>query len=157
MGLVADGRGSAPQRHLFDLANKLYDNFTVVYELFIPELGQRFDIFIMEMGIALEYDGEQHYEFNEHFHKDTNGYIASKKLDKEKEEFCSRNGIKLVRFRGDISDYDKNKLNVAIQRCHYPEGDFCLDIFDKRSSRLDDEREYRRKRYIKSKDLAGNS
>ena len=157
MGLVADGRGSEPQRHLFSLANKLYNNYTVIYELFIPELGQRFDIFVMEMGIALEYDGEQHYGFNEHFHKDTNGYIASKILDKDKEDFCKRNGIKLVRFRGDISGYDKNKLALAIQECHYPEGDFCIDIFDKRSIRLDMERDYRRNRYIKSKDMAGSS
>lgn len=63
----------------------------------------------------------------------------------------------MVRFRGDISEYDKNKLEVAIQECHYPEGDFCIDIFDKRSSRLDYEREYRKKKYIKAKDLARNS
>lgn len=54
MGTIVDGRGSEPQRHLFGLANELYENYTVIYELFIPELGQRFDIFIMELGIAIE-------------------------------------------------------------------------------------------------------
>lgn len=152
MGKEADGRGSEPQRHLFKLAQKLYKNYQVIYEQYIPELGQRFDIFIIDLGIAIEYDGRQHYEFIEHFHKDINGYINAKKLDSEKEKFSVRNGIKIVRLEGDVSQVNSNDLKKRISEVGYPESEYDSNIFAKQDRILAEAREYRKKRYTKGKE-----
>jgi len=151
MGSNSDGRGSEPQRYLFELSKELYSEYEVVYELLIPDLNQRFDIFVLELGIAIEYDGEQHYQFNKFYHKDVNGYIESKKLDNKKEVFCKENGIKLVRLRGFVLDYNKNKLHKLINEIDYPDGDFCIDVLRNKSRRLEKERVRRHEEYEKMK------
>jgi len=151
MGSNSDGRGSEPQRYLFELVKQIYSEYEVVYELFIPDLNQRFDIFVLELGIAIEYDGEQHEKFNEFFHKDVNGFIESKKLDNSKEIFCEENGIKMVRLNGYVFDINKNKLNDIIKDVEYPEEDFCIDILRYRSERLEKDKERRHEKYMKMK------
>lgn len=148
---TVDGRGSIPQREIFNQIKDLYKEYKVIYELYIPEINQRFDIFVMELGIAIEYDGDQHVKFNEFFHENTNGYIQSKRLDIKKEKFCKDNGIKLVRLNADFDFKNKNKIIDAINGVEYPEGDFCVDIFDYRSERLEKEKEYRKQRYLSNK------
>lgn len=151
MSSVMDGRGSKHQRHLFLLLKEIYHKYSVVYELFIPSLGQRFDLFVMELGLALEYDGEQHFKYIEHFHKDTAGYVASKVLDRTKAEFCTDNGIKMVRLRGDVMNYSTESLKDVIRKVPYPDFDYDVSIFEQRSDRLDKEREHRSQRYQKNK------
>ena len=82
-----DGRGSKPQLILYDLAELVYPKYTVIWEQAIPELGQRYDIFIKELGIAIEYDGEQHDKFIEHFHKDMQGWQDAVSRDKAKARY----------------------------------------------------------------------
>ncbi|RLA59189.1 MAG: hypothetical protein DRQ78_10955 [Epsilonproteobacteria bacterium] len=151
MGSNSDGRGSEPQRYLFELVKEIYSNYDVIYELFIPDLNQRFDIFVLELGIAIEYDGDQHNKFNEFFHKDMNGFILSKKLDNNKEKFCEENGIKLVRLQGFVFDINKNKLCELIDNVKYPDEDFCIDILRYESVRLKKDRERRHEKYMKIK------
>ena len=79
---IPDGRGSAGQRYLYDLCLKLYPQNRIDWELYIPDTNQRFDIFLIDYGIALEFNGRQHYEYVQHFHKDELGYIDSiKKIE----------------------------------------------------------------------------
>ena len=132
MGNYSDGRGSIAQVFLFKLIKEIYHNYRVVYEFEIPDTKQRFDIFVIELGIAIEYDGIQHKEYCEFFHKDMNGYILSKKMDKKKEEFCKENGIKLVRIDGNIDNFNKNNLHELIKNIEYPDKDFCLNIMEKK-------------------------
>jgi len=157
MGSNSDGRGSEPQRYIFGMVKEIYSEYEVIYELLIPELNQRFDIFVLELGIAIEYDGDQHYEFNEFFHKDMNGYIESKKLDSKKETFCKENGIKLIRLSGFVFDINKNKLMGIINDVEYPEEDFCLDILRYKSRRLERDREIRHEKYMKIKSSKNKS
>jgi len=156
MGSNSDGRGSEPQRYLFELVKEIYSEYEVVYELLIPYLNQRFDIFVLELGIAIEYDGEQHEKFNEFFHKDINGFIESKKLDNSKEIFCEENGIKLVRIKGFVFDINKNKLRDIIDSVEYPEEDFCTSVLEYVSRRLEKDRERRHEAYKKAKERNKN-
>ena len=148
----ADGRGSMPQRKIFSQVKELYKDYKVIYELYIPELRQRFDIFVLELGIAVEYDGDQHDSFNEYFHRDINGYIESKKLDISKEKFCQDNGIKLIRIKGSVDELTKNNLMTIINKVDYPDREFCVDIFDHKSDKLEKEKEYRKQRYLRNKE-----
>lgn len=151
MSTQSDGRGSNPQRYLFELCKELFKEYNVIWEQQIPDLNQRFDIFIFELGIAIEYDGDQHDNYNEFFHKDMNGYIISKKMDIQKENYCKENGIKLVRFNKDVYELSKNNLNEAINKVPYPETEFCSNVLRPRSKRLDLLRSYRKDQYLKMK------
>ncbi|MBP7966729.1 hypothetical protein KAZ66_00505 [Candidatus Woesebacteria bacterium] len=99
---LSDDRGSRPQKILFDMCCDIYGKHNVIWELVIPELNQRFDIFIRTLGVAIEYDGAQHTQYVQHFHKDEVGFIASIKRDNKKSEWATVHGIVIVRF--DISN-----------------------------------------------------
>lgn len=52
--MAVDGRGSIPQRMLYSLLKEIYPNYQIVYEYPIGDLEQRIDIFIPDLGIAIE-------------------------------------------------------------------------------------------------------
>lgn len=112
---MQDNRGSKKQKLLYEILLEVFDKYTVVYEQQIPVLGQRFDMYIKELGIAFEFDGVQHFDFIPFFHTDMNGFISASKLDKAKEDFCEENGIALVRFR-DEDKMDKNTIMDRISK-----------------------------------------
>ena len=54
------------------------------------------DLFLPLQKLAIEVHGGQHYKFSSHFHQSAAGFIKHKKNDRDKAEWCSLNGIKLV-------------------------------------------------------------
>ena len=62
----------------------------------------RFDFFIEDNKIAIEYDGIQHYE--PRFGDDGTEFKKTKKRDNIKNKYCEENGIDLLR----IPYYEKN-------------------------------------------------
>lgn len=71
----------------------------VVFEEF-PVLGTRLtlDFFNSNRQIALEVDGNQHYQYNPFFHGGSRQkFLAQLQRDQIKEDFCERNGITLIR------------------------------------------------------------
>lgn len=119
---MKDNRGSVHQKRIYELLLDIYPQYNIVYEQEIKEIGLRFDIFIPELGIAIEYDGQQHFKYIEHFHSDINGYILANKNDKIKNAFCDENAIKLIRLSGNWLDKDKEELLHIIKETPYPEG-----------------------------------
>ena len=76
------------------------------------------DIFVKELGIAIECNGEQHYNPNPFFFGGSYGFKKAQENDKLKKEWCKENGYKLVIFRFDEKlDYDKfnSKINDALR------------------------------------------
>lgn len=70
----------------------------------------KFDFYIEDMNILIEYDGEQHFKPIERF----GGEIALEKLkirDKIKEKYCLKNNIKLIR----IPYFKYNEIPQIIQ------------------------------------------
>lgn len=49
-------------------------------------------------GLAFEYDGSQHSEYNPHFHKHKNAFADQVKRDFYKEKVCKSKGIALIRI-----------------------------------------------------------
>lgn len=76
------------------------------------------DIFVKELGIAIECNGEQHYNPSPFFFGGSYGFKKAQENDKLKKEWCKENGYKLVIFRFDEKlDYDKfnSKINDALR------------------------------------------
>lgn len=79
---------------------KQYWQFHEVYEeMRLPGSLLRLDLFNATMRIAVEASGEQHFKFNEHFHKNRLGYGASVIRDDSKARWLEKNNIILIELR----------------------------------------------------------
>lgn len=69
----------------------------------MPLVGSlmKFDIINLTAKIAVEFDGQAHYQFVKHFHGTRNGFLKHVKRDLQKEDFLERNGITLVRVQSE--------------------------------------------------------
>jgi len=55
--------GTVMQNKLFDIVKGLYDNHETIYNYTADWLGrQHIDVFIKDLGLAIEYDGAQHFK-----------------------------------------------------------------------------------------------
>lgn len=77
-----------------------------------PKSGQRLelDMYNQQLGIACEYNGEQHYKFNVHFHRTYEKFLEQLERDRFKREKCSSLGIKLIEV-----PYNVNNLNYFLR------------------------------------------
>ena len=148
---ISDGRGSRPQRQLYEMLCKIYPIYDIVYEQAIPQLNQRIDLLVKELGIAVEYDGRQHEEYVDFFHKDVGGFISGIRRDRHKEEFCAEHGVKVVRLSGDIADLNLEDLKNIIDEIPYPDTEYDKNCFTVENPRLIRDREYRKEQYQKTK------
>lgn len=153
---ISDDRGSKPQKILFDMCCNIYSPHNVIWELQIPELNQRFDIFIKHIGVAIEYDGRQHSEYVQHFHKDECGYIASIKRDNTKHEWAVDNGISIIRFDDLNMPLSEDQLKRIVSDSII-ESDYTFECFNPPVNKfLEESRSYRRDQYKKNKKMKKN-
>ena len=54
------------------------------------------DIYNEELGLAIEYNGKQHYKYTPFFHKNYEHFLNQKYRDEIKRMLCQQNGIKLI-------------------------------------------------------------
>ena len=67
----------------------------------------KFDFYLTEKNILIEFHGEQHYRFVERFHKTEEQFSQAKKRDEIKEEFARNRNIPLIK----ISYLEKDPLD----------------------------------------------
>lgn len=60
--------------------------------------NRRFDFYLPELQVAIEFDGVQHFQFIKFFHETEENFKVRKQADKEKNEYCSQHGITLYRI-----------------------------------------------------------
>ena len=83
---------------LLELVQQIYPNQRVELEHNVAERGGLFvDIYLPRLGLAFEYDGIQHFEYNEHFHGSRESFIKAKRRDAEKDQRCEEKRIVLIR------------------------------------------------------------
>ena len=128
MSKNADNRGAENQRTLFSYVKKIYPNLEVLYEFLLPN-GMRYDIFVPALGICIEYDGEQHTNYIEHFHKDLNGYMSSIKSDIKKDDISDKHGVKVVRINYDSMVNSSDELMEIIESVDYPSSEYDMNYF----------------------------
>ena len=77
-------------------------NITYDKEHYIKEIRKRFDFALLakEKLVFIEFDGEQHFKPINRW-KGKRGYIERRKADTEKNEYCQKHGIPLLRIRYD--------------------------------------------------------
>ena len=84
---------------------KIYPNIEIVRQKHFDWLGRlSLDFYLPQFNIGIEYQGAQHFEFNEKLHKDNNDFRNQIDRDIRKYNLCKNNGIKLVYFT-----FDKNR------------------------------------------------
>ena len=83
--------------------------------------GLELDGYNEELGLAFEYNGKQHYEFIEYWHRNQDGFEAQKERDRRKADLCAAAGITLfiVPYRydyaneGEMEAYIRSLLEAA--------------------------------------------
>ncbi len=83
---------------LLEIVRELFPNQRVELEHNVVSQGALFlDIYLPRLNIAFEYDGVQHFEYNEHFHGNKENFLKARRRDNEKDEQCEQQGITLIR------------------------------------------------------------
>lgn len=144
--------------HLRDL----YGHREVITEFHIGEL-LRLDIYIPIKNIGIEFDGIQHFERNEHFHRTKEDFERTQQLDKRKNELCDELGINLIRFQYD-DDLSKDIIKSKIESVGDGVGSDVLNTYHKNGGYIsikgleynENQKEkakaYRREQYQKQKE-----
>jgi len=97
-GVAKIGERWVNETLLFNYIKMLFPNHVVEREASPAWIGrQRLDVYIPALGLAVEYQGKQHYEAIQHFGGEK-GLARTLERDKLKAKFCKQNNIDLVYF-----------------------------------------------------------
>jgi very-short-patch-repair endonuclease len=89
---------SKGSEELLVFVKELYPNQRIELEHNVADRGGLYiDIFLPRLKLAFEFDGEQHFEYIEHFHGSRYNFLRAKKRDEEKDVLCRTKGITLIR------------------------------------------------------------
>lgn len=93
------------------IINKFLEENDINYqrEFSFPNSKKRFDFYLPDLNICIEYDGEQHFKAINFFGGEK-GLIDTQKRDKEKNQYCLKNNIQLFR----IPYTDLTKINQIL-------------------------------------------
>lgn len=70
------------------IKEKVFENFP----------NRRFDFYLPNLNIAIEFDGAQHYQYVQYFHHNLEGFKQRQQMDLEKNQYCINNNIQLFRI-----------------------------------------------------------
>ncbi len=123
-----DGKSRSKLQFAVKQFLKPYWRNQICYEEF-PVYGSllKVDIINATLKISIEVNGQQHGEFNKHFHNNSPAnYLSSIKRDFKKLEFLEKNGFKVVEINYDeinllSREFFKNKLNGKIKWQNKPQ------------------------------------
>lgn len=101
MGLPAKGEGWINQTFLSRCVKTVFPGVEIVREASPSWLnGQRLDIYIPALNLAIEYQGEQHYFPLDHLDGEQ-GLKDRKEMDERKRVACMKEGVTLIEWRYD--------------------------------------------------------
>ena len=101
LGIPRIGEGWINETQLYKTICYLFPSFTIIREASPEWLGnQRIDIYIPGLKVAIEYQGQQHYEPVEIF-GGKEALEKTKEMDKRKKFLCKKNGVNIIYFRHD--------------------------------------------------------
>jgi|GEM_PF-2829280 len=107
------GEGWVNETYLLNTIKNLYPRIKVIHQGSPPWLGlQRFDVWLPDINVAIEYQGKQHFEPIEHF-GGTEGFQKSQERDAKKKKLAIQNDVTIVYFsyEEDLTpDLIKNRL-----------------------------------------------
>lgn len=87
---------------LLAIVKLIFPNQKIILEHNVAKVGGLFlDIYLPQLNVAFEFDGEQHFTYNKHFHGSWDAFRASKNRDAAKTLRCQELEIALVRVKYD--------------------------------------------------------
>jgi hypothetical protein len=90
------------QKLMYEIIKELLPSYLIEYNNFYKFLnGLQLDVYIPDLYIGFEYNGKQHYEYLEFFHKSKQDFIDAQKRDRKKAHLCRDNKIDLVVIKYD--------------------------------------------------------
>lgn len=87
-----------------EILKESYPLYLIYEEVPVPGEHMFLDFFIPNLFLVVEVHGQQHYEENNFFHKDTSHFLKSKKRDSRKKTWCDTNNFILIEL-----PYNKEK------------------------------------------------
>lgn len=98
VGVKKIGEAWVNETMLFNYIKEIFQEYEVLREYSPKWLNkQRFDIFIKELNLAIEYQGEQHYKPIGRF-GGIQGFENIKKRDETKRKKSKENGVEIIYF-----------------------------------------------------------
>lgn len=89
----------------------LENNIEFYKEFIFDDLPKRrFDFYLPQQNRLIEFDGRQHFEFTENWHKSENEFELSQQRDQEKNNYALSNNISLVR----IPYWERDKITIDL-------------------------------------------
>ena len=95
----------------YTFLRKIFPHNLITKEYYVNYNNTRlfFDFYIKDLGVVLEVQGRQHDEFVKHFHTDKETFLASKKRDNLKKEYCEERDFVLIEIRNE-KELNKDKF-----------------------------------------------
>lgn len=116
LGVPRIGEGWLAEANLLSIVQALYPELEVLHQASPDWLGrQRFDIFIPDLGLAIEYNGQQHYYPIERF-GGQRGFEATQQRDQDKRDKAREAGVTIIEFRYD-EDISPERVLQRIRDC----------------------------------------
>jgi hypothetical protein len=83
---------------IFDFLKQAFPRATIFPEHPIKVFGKQLfiDFYIPSLNLAVECQGEQHYNYTQHFHKDEDGYKDAVARDDMKREWARKSKVFLL-------------------------------------------------------------
>lgn len=72
------------------------NNIVFEQEKNLENSRQRFDFYLPDFNLAIEYNGKQHYSFISFFHKNLEGFKQYQQRDEKKRKYCKEHNITLL-------------------------------------------------------------
>ncbi len=96
------------------LLHEIFPTSRILEEVPIPVRAKQTlyaDFYLPLRRLIIEIHGEQHYKFTPFFHKSPQHFLKQKRRDKDKEEWCLKNGIDIVilSYNEDLNEW-RNKF-----------------------------------------------
>jgi len=115
LGVPRVGEGWLTEAELLRLVRSILRDEEVVHQASPEWLGhQRIDIYVPSLGIAIEYQGRQHYEPVAFFGGEE-AFAANRVRDQRKAELCEQHGVRMIYFRYD-EEITRDLLVARIQQ-----------------------------------------
>lgn len=115
--VARDSRGETKCRSVMEtLTGKKFDKCRPDFlRNNVTNANLELDCYNDELGLAVEYNGRQHYEYVPHFHKNREAFNNVKYRDDIKKRLCEENGVELIVVpytvrEDDIESYLANAL-----------------------------------------------
>ncbi len=101
LGIPRVGEGWVSEMNLYRIIQSIFPEYEVIHQGSPDWLGrQRFDVYVPELKMAVEYNGQQHYRAVKLF-GGQQGFEATQIRDQEKREKAKKAGVTLIEFRYD--------------------------------------------------------